>query len=113
MRLESKKYVHDVAHAARLAMEFVEGKDFSEYSNNALLRSAVERQLQTAGEALAQLFRIDAQTAARFSEYERIIAFRNILVHGYAQIDDRVVWGVIEGKLPGLRREAEAMLAEE
>lgn len=113
MRLESKKYVHDVAHAAKLTLDFVNGKSNSDYAADALLRSGVERQLQTIGEALAQLSRIDPQTAARFSEHQRVIAFRNILVHGYANIDDRIVWGVIESKLPQLLREAEAMLAEE
>ncbi|HZU08154.1 MAG TPA: HepT-like ribonuclease domain-containing protein [Chloroflexota bacterium] len=30
----------------------------------------------------------------------RIIAFRNILAHGYAQIDDRLVWDIVGSKLP-------------
>jgi len=42
----------------------------------------------------------------------RIIAFRNILIHGYADVDDRVVWSVVESKLPGLLREVEGLLQE-
>lgn len=30
------------------------------------------------------------------------MAFRNVLIHGYATVDDRLVWGVVEGNLPGL-----------
>jgi len=93
-------------------LQFVAGKGFTDYVGDALLRSTVERQLQTAGEALTQLSKVDPATASRFSEHERIIAFRNILVHGYANIDDRVVWSVLEQKLPALLREAEALLAE-
>jgi uncharacterized protein with HEPN domain len=111
MRLESKKYLYDIAHAAELALQFVAGKSFSDYVSDPLLRSAVERQLQTAGEALSQLSRIDAATASRISEESRIIAFRNILVHGYANIDDRIVWNVLEQKLPTLLREAQHLLA--
>jgi Protein of unknown function DUF86 len=33
----------------------------------------------------------------------RIVAFRNILVHGYATVDNRLVWGVVERDLAGLR----------
>lgn len=113
MRLESKKYLYDIAHAAELALQFVAGKSFSDYVSDPLLRSAVERQLQTAGEALSQLAKMDPATASRMSEESRIIAFRNILVHGYANIDDRIVWNVLEQKLPTLRREAEGMLSEE
>lgn len=46
----------------------------------------------------------------RVSEHRRIIAFRNILIHGYAEVDDRLVWDIIESKLPLLRRETEALL---
>lgn len=112
MRLESKKYVYDIAHAAELALQFVEGKSFSDYVSDPLLRSAVERQLQTAGEALTQLSKTDAASASRISEQSRIIAFRNILVHGYADIDDPIVWNVLGQKLPVLLREAKALLAE-
>jgi len=40
------------------------------------------------------------------------VAFRNILIHGYADVDDRVVWDVVETKLPVLRQEVEAILSE-
>jgi len=110
MRLESQKYLYDIARASAAAMEFVAGKNFSDYASDLVLRSAVERQLEIVGEALAQLARIDPTTASRISEHQRIIAFRNILIHGYAQIDHRIVWNVLQLKLPIVRREAEALL---
>ena len=110
MRLESKKYLYDIARAAASAMEFVGGKSFADYTSDAMLCSAVERQLEIVGEALAQLARTDPETASQISEYQRIIAFRNILIHGYADIDHRIVWNVLELKLPIVRRQAEAFL---
>lgn len=112
MQLEAKKYLYDIAGAAALAIEFITGKSFSEYASDSMLRSAVERQLQIVGEAMAQLTKIDPLTASRISEHKRITAFRNILVHGYANIDDRIVWNVLQLNLPTLRREAEALLNE-
>ena len=50
--------------------------------------------------------------AARISEHRRIIAFRNILIHGYADVDDRFVWDVVETKLPVLRDEIETLLTD-
>jgi uncharacterized protein with HEPN domain len=111
MRLESKKYLYDIARAAGSAMGFVAGKSFSDYTSDLALRSAVERQLEIVGEALAQLARTDVATASRISEHQRIIAFRNILIHGYAEIDHRIVWNVLQLKLPIVGREAQALLS--
>jgi len=33
----------------------------------------------------------------------RIVAFRNILIHGYASVDNRLVWGMVETHLVSLR----------
>lgn len=110
MRIESKKYLYDITHAAKLAMEFIAGKTFAGYEADPMLRSAVERQVEIAGEALAQLARVDSATATQITEYPRVIAFRNILIHGYAEIDHRIVWNVLELKLPVIRREAENLL---
>jgi uncharacterized protein with HEPN domain len=59
------------------------------------------------------LIRLDASLSTRISEHRRIIAFRNILIHGYANVDDRLVWDVVQAKLPVLRREAEQLLRED
>jgi uncharacterized protein with HEPN domain len=78
-----------------------------------MLRSAVERQFEIIGEALTKLAKVDQETAALVSEHRRIIAFRNILIHGYAQIDDRLVWGVLDSKLPTLSQEVKKLLEKE
>jgi len=88
-------------------------KQFEDYRSNTMLRAAVERQFEIIGEALSQLARLDEALVERISEHRRIIAFRNILIHGYADVDDRLVWDVIQGKLPVLRREVEALVTED
>jgi uncharacterized protein with HEPN domain len=62
------------------------------------------------GEALGQLAKLDEELAAGISEHRAIVAFRNILIHGYAEVDDRLVWDVVDTKLPILIREIEALL---
>ena len=76
------------------------------------MRSAVERQFAIIGEALSRLSRLDASLAARISEHQRIIAFRNILIYAYAQVDDELVWETIEKDLSVLRREVDELLGE-
>ena len=112
MRLEAKKYLYDIAEAARLIADFTAGKAFTDYEGDAMLRSAVERQFAIVGEALALMARLDELLAELITEYRRIITFRNVLAHGYIYIDDRIVWDIVESKLPTLRREAAALLEE-
>lgn len=112
MRLETKKFLYDIQEAARLLIQFSKGKTFDDYKKEPMLRSAVERQFEVIGEALNKLLKIDPTCISKISEYKRIIAFRNILIHGYAEIDDRLVWGVLESKLPALFKEVKTLLKE-
>ncbi len=54
--------------------------------------------------------RLDEGLASRISDHRQIVAFRNVLIHGYAEVDDRLVWDVVESKLPVLRREVALLL---
>jgi uncharacterized protein with HEPN domain len=113
MRLETRKYLYDIQEAAGLAAQFTAGKDFAEYQRDPMLRLAVERAFAIIGEALAQLARVDPAVAERITDFRSIIAFRNILIHAYAQLDDRIVWGIVESKLPVLTHEVAALMDEE
>ena len=112
MKLETRKHLYDIRHAVDLLREFTSDKTFVNYEGDAMLRSAVERQFEIIGEAMTNLARIDKPAADRISHYRRIIAFRNILIHGYANVDDRLVWDVIKTNLPVLEREVDAILKE-
>ena len=103
MQLETRKYLFDIRQAAERIARFCDGKSFDEYRGDELLRSAVERQFEIMGEALSQLAKRDPEVAKRIKDHRKIMAFRNILIHAYATVDDRIVWGVVDGDLPALR----------
>ena len=113
MEVEVKKYLYDIQQAAQRVTKFTAGKTFDDYEQDAMLRAAVERQFEIIGEALAQLAKLDQTIVARISEHSRVVAFRNLLIHGYADVDDRLVWDIVQTKLPVLSREVEALLKED
>ena len=103
MRRDARCYLWDALKAAEAVQSFLRGKTYEAFVEDDLLRSAVERQLEIIGEALSRLAKVDPQIADNVAELRRIIAFRNILVHGYAAIDYDTVWRLIEDKLPELQ----------
>lgn len=91
---------------------FVKGRAIAEYEADLMLRSAVERQFGIVGEALSQLAKAAPDLAARIPELRNAVSFRNVLIHGYDRIEDRVVWRTIVTDLPALRARVEGLLIE-
>ena len=113
MEAESRTCLNDVLNAAGMLNEFTYDKNFSNYGDDPLLRSAMERQFGIVGEAISRLAKIDEPTAARITDYRRIISFRNILIHEYNSVDNQVVWNALQYRLPVLVLEVETLLREE
>jgi uncharacterized protein with HEPN domain len=110
MRRKPEAFLWDVREAAARIREFVGDLDFDGFSRNALVRAAVERQFEIIGEALNRLSRLVPRSVEQIPDSARIIAFRNILTHGYAVLDHSIVWSVIEKHLPELEKAVAALL---
>ena len=106
------KYLWDARRAGGRIARFTAGRTFDDYLTDDMLRSAVERQFEIVGEAFAGLRRADPALAALIPDLARIVAFRNVLIHGYATVDDQLVWGVVERDLPRLLTTLQRMLVE-
>ncbi|MFH1057998.1 MAG: HepT-like ribonuclease domain-containing protein [Pseudomonadota bacterium] len=104
--------MEDIRQAAELAMQFTQGKSQADFAEDFLLRSAVERQLEIIGEAINRLHKIEPQVAEQIEDYRRIISFRNILIHGYDLVDNRLVWSVVTTKVPPLAECVRTLLAD-
>lgn len=112
MSPDTAKYLWDAQQAAERALRFVRGKTFDDYLSNELLRSAVERQLEIVGEALSQLRKADPTTASTIPDLPQAVALRNVLIHAYATVNDRLVWGVVEQHLQPLLNRVSALLPD-
>jgi len=82
MQPEAPALIWDARRAAGRVLEFVADRSWDDYQQDVMLRSEVERQFQIIGEALNRLSRVDSATADRVPDLARIVAFRNVLVHG-------------------------------
>lgn len=112
MQHDSRAYLWDVRQAADAILDFVAGIDLKTYAETQVIHSGVERKFQIIGEALNQLSKADPALAASFSDLPRIVAFRNVLIHGYAVVEHPRVWRIIQESLPSLRAKVAALLDE-
>jgi uncharacterized protein with HEPN domain len=112
LRRDPKTLLWDAREATDAIVAMTAGKRFDDYDGDIVLRSAVERQFEIVGEALARLARTDADLARRIPNLPEIVSFRNILIHGYATIDRVRVWRTVEDDIPHLRGILNDLLAE-
>jgi len=112
MQPESPKYLEDIRDSAQFILDVVSELSIELFRENRLLCQAVERNFEIIGEALNKLKKADAQTAESINHYPRIIAFRNILAHGYDILDRDVIWHIIQGNLPQLLQDVEKLLRQ-
>jgi uncharacterized protein with HEPN domain len=73
------------------------------FDSDELIRVWILHHLQIIGEAAARL-EPDGE-AARLLPLPGIVGMRNVLVHGYFQVDDDLVWAVVEHELAPLEKE--------
>jgi uncharacterized protein with HEPN domain len=72
-------------------------------------QDAVLRNLQTMAESTQRLSEALKATQPEV-EWQRIVAFRNVLVHDYLGIDLERIWEIVHRDVPELKRAVLAML---
>ena len=112
MHARSPKLLEDIRDSAAFVGEVTQGRTLAQYSADRLLRQAVERNFEIIGEAVRRLAQVDLDSAERIAQYPQIIAFRNILIHGYDLVDHALVWSTVQTQLPALLRDVQALLAQ-
>jgi uncharacterized protein with HEPN domain len=112
MERDPRGLLWDVRQAAQRIETFVQSRELEAYLADPMLRSAVERQFEIIGEALNQLSKAAPGIAARIPDLSRAVAMRNVLIHGYAQVDNGAVWRTVQDNLPTLRACVAELLTE-
>lgn len=80
-------------------------------THHRIIQDGVVRQLEIIGEASCSL---SQELIQRHTEVPRseILGLRNRIDHAYYNIDQGVVWDIVQGDLPSLKRETTHILKE-
>lgn len=91
--------------------EFTQGVSFEQYQMNKILRFAIIKNLEIVGEA-SYLLTKEFRRKHAYIEWDEIIHMRHVLVHGYYQIRDEIIWATIQIELAPLREKISVLASE-
>jgi uncharacterized protein with HEPN domain len=113
MEAKTKACLYDILTAGQGILNFVAAKTFEDYEANQMLRLATEREFEIIGEALVRIRNLEESLLDEIPDAFRVIAFRNILVHGYDVINNVIVWDAIQYNLPDLLQKVSSILKDQ
>jgi uncharacterized protein with HEPN domain len=98
--------------ALRRVPRFMATRTLEQYLQDDFCQAAIERELEIAGDALGHLRRLAPEYFDRIPEGPMIVAFRNVLAHGYATLDHTRVYDIAVTRTALLQQVLEQLLAE-
>jgi uncharacterized protein with HEPN domain len=107
-------YLRHALDACERIDEYTRNQTLAGFLGSRILQDAVLRNFEVLGEAIVQLRDDDPLLLGRFPQvaWKETIAFRNRLIHGYANVDFAVVWQTIQADLPRLRAQLQEIAAQ-
>jgi uncharacterized protein with HEPN domain len=102
----------DIARAARLVLDFIEGLDKAAFLEDIKTQSSVSHQLMIMGEAAK---RLSGDFRSHYPEipWTLIAGMRDKLIHGYDIVDLDEVWKTVTQDVPDLLNWLEAHLPKD
>ncbi|MEO5371079.1 MAG: DUF86 domain-containing protein [Magnetococcus sp. DMHC-1] len=98
---EWRLYLLDMIHYIEKAMSYTKGVSRDEFETNELIYDATVRNLELIGEAATNIPQF-VRDQAPHVPWRQIIATRNKLIHGYAGIDNDILWSIIKNDMSDL-----------
>jgi uncharacterized protein with HEPN domain len=102
MPRDDQLFLADILEAIGRIRQYIKGLDEAHFCNDHKTQDAVIRNLEIIGEASRKLSN-KARTSAPDTEWNKIVALRNILSHEYFGVSLSILWNVIQVKLGPLK----------
>jgi len=107
---DPRERLRDILEAIE-AIERYRDRDRTAFERDELLQTWFLRHLQIIGEA-ARALPEEVRARAPDIPWPKIIGMRNVLVHGYFEIDTDIVWDAATREIPALTPAVERLLHE-
>jgi uncharacterized protein with HEPN domain len=102
----------DIRAAADRAIRFVGEMDLAQLKADERTAAAVMYELFVIGEAAARLPE-EIRSRASSVPWQQVIGMRNVIAHGYFDLDLEILWKTVHYDLPPLREQMHKLLESE
>ncbi|MCK9357480.1 MAG: DUF86 domain-containing protein [Dehalococcoidia bacterium] len=93
--------IRDILDAIAAVRSYTDGMDFAEFASDRRTVDAVVRNVEIIGEAAAHVPRSVVQSHPEIP-WAEMRAMRNVIVHEYYGVTDRILWDTVQTNLPQL-----------
>ena len=112
MKPEDKVRIQHMIEGVEEAMSFSSDVNENDFFKNRMLILSVIKDIEIIGEAASK---ISEETRSKFLQipWKDIIGMRNRLIHGYFDVDIKLVWNTLKYNLPSLLKNLNEILQKE
>jgi uncharacterized protein with HEPN domain len=107
---DPKERLRDILEAIAAIERYLD-RDKAAFEKDELLQTWFLRHLQIIGEAARSLPE-EVRALAPEAPWPKIIGMRNVLVHGYFEIDTDILWDAVQRDVPALKPAMQRLLQE-
>lgn len=102
MKKDNSIYLKDIQGAINKIEEYTINISFESFQSDNMRQDAIIRQFEIIGEAAS---RISKDFLGKYPDFplKEAVRMRNFLIHGYDEVDIKVVWKTIKEDIPLLK----------
>jgi uncharacterized protein with HEPN domain len=109
MMKDDSIYLRHIIDAFTQVDHYMDGISHEEFFSNKLLQDGVIRQLEVMGEAARNLSD-DFRNEHPQIPWSQMIGLRNRMTHAYFNVNLQIIWEIVRGDLPDLKRKIQCIL---